>query len=110
MAKGAFVSADIAKISKFLSDSEVAIKEFNDIKEKFNSINSTLLSKWKGKGAEAYEKETGHILENIGGVKDVLDGINNSAVKSIKEEYDKLDKQLEEFNRNPQSGEGSGGK
>ncbi len=107
MADSAFVSADIAKISKFMSDSEIAIKEFNDIKDKFNSINSTLLSKWEGKGADAYRKETDHILENIGGVKDVLDGINNSAVKSIKEEYDKLDQQLDEFNRNPGSGEES---
>ena len=101
----AFVSADIAQITKFMSDSEVAIKEFNDIKDKFDSINSTLLSKWKGKGADAYKKETDHILENIGGVKDVLDGINNGAVGSIKEEYTNLDNQLAEFNRNPQSGE-----
>lgn len=109
MADGAFVSADISKISKFMSDSEEAITEFDAIKEKFNSINSTLLGKWKGEGADAYKKETDHILENIGGVKDVLDGINNGAVKSIKDEYTNLDKELADFNRNPQSGEDNGG-
>lgn len=109
MASDAFISADISKISKFMSDSEDVITEFNEIKEKFNTINETLLSKWKGEGADAYKIETDHILENIGGVKDTLDGINNGAVKSIKDEYTNLDNQLAEFNRNPQSSEGSGG-
>ena len=109
MADSAFVSADISKISKFMSDSEDAIKEFEDIKEEFNSINSTLLQKWKGKGKEAYKYETDHILENIGGIKDVLDSINNGAVKCIKDEYTNLDNQLDEFNRNPYSDENNGG-
>lgn len=99
-----FVSADIGAISKFMSDSEDAIREFNSIKEKFEDINTTLLNKWKGEGADAYKQETDHILENIGGIKDVLDGINNGAVKSIKDEYTNLDNQLAEFNLNP-SGE-----
>lgn len=98
---GAFVSADIGKISKFMSDSEEAIKEFDSIKSDFETINKNLLAKWKGDGADAYKKETDHILENIGGIADVLDGINNSAVKTIMEEYNKLDKELGEFNMNP---------
>lgn len=109
MANSQFVSADISKLSKFISDSQEVIKEFDNIKEKFNSINSTLLDKWKGEGAQAYKTQTDHILDNIGGIRDVLDSINNSAVKSIKEEYTKLDNQLEEFNRNPESSNSSGG-
>lgn len=109
MADGAFVSADIGKISKFMSDSEEVIKEFDAIKEKFASINSTLLNTWKGEGADAYKKETDHILDNIGGIRDILDGINNGAVKSIKDEYTKLDNELAEFNKNPQSSGNDGG-
>lgn len=109
MADDAFVSADIEKINKFMSDSEVAIQEFDAIKEKFNSINAALLGSWAGEGAEAYRKETGHILTNIGGIKDILDGINNGAVKSIRDEYAKLDSELAEFNKNPHSGDQSGG-
>ena len=86
MADGGFVSADIGKISKFMSESAEAIHEFDAIKEKFNSINSTLLSKWKGEGAEAYKRETDHILENT-----------------------RLDNELAEYNRNPPSGDGNGG-
>lgn len=102
MANG-FVSADISAIAKFMSDSAEVIKEFDSIKNDFNTINDNLLKKWKGDGAEAYKYKTDHILENIGGIKDVLDGINNGAVKSIKDEYSKLDDELGEFNRNPPS-------
>ena len=100
----AFVSADISAISKFMTDSEDAIREFDSIKQKFEDINTILLKNWKGEGADAYKHETDHILENIGGIKDVLDGINNGAIKSIKDEYTKLDNRLAEFNLNP-SGE-----
>lgn len=96
-----FISADTVAIAKFMSDSEDAIREFTAIKDKFNEINRTLLNKWQGAGASAYRYETDHILENIGGIQDVLDGINNGAVSSIREEYSKLDEQLAEFNRNP---------
>ena len=103
MANGKFVSADIEAIARFIDESPEVIKEFDSIKDKFNSINDTLLRKWKGEGADAYKKETDHILENIGGIKDVLDGINNSAIKSIRDEYSKLDEELGEFNRNPKT-------
>ncbi len=106
MSESAFVIADIEKIVKFEESSEEAINEFNAIKEKFNDINTTLLNKWKGEGKDAYKKESDHILENIGGIKDVLDAINNGVVKDAKEAYLKLDGELGEFNRNPQSSEG----
>lgn len=104
-----FISADISKISKFEKDSADAITEFNNIKDKFNSINSTLLSRWEGAGATAYKSETDHILENIGGIKDILDSINNSVVKDIRENYSQLDEELGEFNRNPKTDKNSGG-
>ena len=96
-----FVSADIEKIEKFESESKEAIKEFDEIKNKFNDINTALLGKWKGAGADAYKTETEHILDNIGGIADILDSINNSVVKDIKDNYNKLDEELGEFNKNP---------
>ncbi len=105
MADTAFVSADIAKIANFEKKSQEAIKEFDAIKKKFNEINATLLKTWKGEGSGEYKKETDHILEQIGGIKDVLDGINNGVVKDVKDNYMKLDEELGTFNRNPQSAE-----
>lgn len=100
---GKFVSADITAIARFMDQSPEVIEEFGRIKKKFEDINKELLKKWKGEGADAYKYETDHILENIGGIKDVLDGINNSAIKSIRDEYSKLDEELGEFNRNPKT-------
>lgn len=103
MASSKFVSADITAIARFIDQSPEVIREFDAIKDKFNSINATLLKSWKGDGADAYKKETDHILENIGGIKDVLDSINNSAIKDIRDQYSKLDEELGEFNRNPKT-------
>lgn len=100
-----FVSADIFKIANFAEEKDKVSKEFDSIKEKFDSINATLLSKWKGEGAEAYKYETDHILENIGGIKDVLDSINDGVIKDIRDIYSTLDKDLAEFNLNPQAAE-----
>ena len=77
MADSAFVLADIDKLVQFEKKSEEAIKEFDAIKEKFNDINTTLLKKWKGEGKDAYKKESDHIMENIGGIKDILDSIKD---------------------------------
>lgn len=102
----AFVSADITKIADFEKQSAEAIKEFAAIKAEFGNINRTLLSAWKGAGANAYKYETDHILEKIASVEDVLNAINEGAVKSIRTTYSELDDQLGEFNRNPDSGDG----
>ena len=96
-----FVSADIDKIAQFESSSQEAIAEFDAIKTTFNEINATLLGKWDGEGSEAYKKQVDHILENVGGIKDVLDSINNTVVKDVKDCYLKLDEELGIFNRNP---------
>lgn len=103
MAGSKFVSADITAIARFIDQSPEVIQEFDAIKETFNSINATLLRSWKGEGAEAYKRETDHILENIGGIKDVLDSINNGAIRDIRDQYSKLDEELGEFNRNPKT-------
>ncbi|MBR0529323.1 MAG: hypothetical protein IJJ76_06085 [Ruminococcus sp.] len=108
MAESQFVSADTTKIAAFEKDSAEVIKEFAAIKEEFGKINEELLSAWKGAGADAYKYETDHILEKIGSVEDVLNAINESAVKDIRNSYSEADKQLGEFNRNPKSAEGDG--
>ncbi|GAE90273.1 WXG100 family type VII secretion target [Acetivibrio straminisolvens] len=108
MADSGFVLADIEKLVQFEEQSQEAIEEFDAIKKEFERINQTLLSKWKGEGADAYRQETDHILTNIGGIKDVLDAINNGAIKAIKENYLMLDEELGQFNRNPQAADENG--
>ena len=98
--------ADIEQLVQFETDSQEAIKEFERIKNKFKEINDTLLSSWKGTGADQYKKETDNILEKIGNVSEVLDAINNGVVKSAKDAYLQLDADLAAFNLNPTAEEG----
>ncbi len=100
-----FVSADISKIADFESESPEVIQEFADIMEEFGRINGELLGAWKGAGADAYKKETDHILEKIGSIDTVLNSINESVVKDIRSTYNEMDEALSEFNKNPGGGE-----
>ncbi len=103
-----FIRADIAKLESFVSESEEAIREFADIRTEFDRINNTLLANWDGVGSSAYSKVAKNITEKIGGIKDVLDTINDSVVKDLIEQYKQLDKDLGDYNRKagePEEGE-----
>ena len=91
--------------SAYEKNEKTVDKYIKAIKKEFQRINKELLSGWKGVGADAYKYETDHILEKIGSVDDVLEMINNSAVKDIRDNYSKLDDDLAEFNKNPYGNE-----
>ncbi len=105
LSMGAFIEADIGKMESFVEQSQEVITEFNAIKDKFNEINQTLLTKWSGSGADAYKFETDHILQEIGTFKDELDTLNSDVLNDIIEAYNGLDDQLGDFNRNPSESE-----
>jgi uncharacterized protein YukE len=107
-----FVRADIAKLESFVSESQEAIQEFAAIRTEFDRINDTLLADWDGVGKNAYKKVAKNITEKIGGIKDVLDTINDSVVRDIIEQYNQIDKDLADYNRKagePQGSESNGG-
>lgn len=106
MSSTEFISADTSKISDFQNKSKEVIKEFGDIKKEFNRINCDLLKTWQGAGADAYKYETENILEKIGSIENVLNAINESTVKDIREQYSKVDEELGEYNKNAGSEEG----
>ncbi len=94
-----FVRADIGKLEGFVTGSEEAIKEFAAIRKEFDRINNTLLENWKGSGRASYRKVAENITEKIGGIKDVLETINDTVVKDLIAQYHSVDKELAEFNR-----------
>lgn len=98
--------ADIEKLVQFEKDSQVAKTDFDNIIKEFKRINEALLGKWQGAAANQYRKEVEHILEKIGSVGEVLDAINEGAVKSARDAYLQLDADLAAFNENPTSEEG----
>ena len=95
-----FVKADIGKLEGFVSQSEEAIKEFGDIRTEFERINSTLLDNWDGLGKASYKSVSDHILEKVGGIQDVLNTINDTVVKDLSDQYNAIDKELGDYNRN----------
>lgn len=98
---GAFIEADIGKLGGVITKGQEIITEFNKIKSDFETINSTLLSNWKGYGADAYKYETDHIMENLVNVEEVINSINDSAINDIIDNYNKLDEELGDFNIDP---------
>ncbi len=94
-----FVRADIGKLESFITESEEAITEFSNIRNEFDRINSTLLANWEGSGKSAYKQVSDHITEKVGGIKDILDTINDTVVKDIVEQYKSVDSELGEYNR-----------
>jgi uncharacterized protein YukE len=93
----AFIKADIGAVSNFEADSATAKTEFSDIKTDFADINSTLLSKWIGKGANAYKDETDDILERCGEISGTLEAIIEATAK-IKQQYLDTDEALKAEN------------
>lgn len=100
---GAFIEADIGKLEEFVSGSEDIVKRFSDLKEEFKIINSDLLSKWKGAGADAYKYETDHILENVQNVEDELKEMCEGVISDIIKAYNDLDEELNSINLDPSS-------
>lgn len=94
-----FVRADIGKFESFITESEEAITEFSNIRNEFDRINSTLLANWEGSGKSAYKQVADHITEKVGGIKDILDTINDTVVKDVVKHYKSVDSELGEYNR-----------
>lgn len=102
---GDYISADIGALEAFIQKSQDAVKTFTSIKDDFKTINDTLLKTWKGEGADAYKQEVDHIMENVGGIEEILKSINEGVINDIKNTYNQLDKELGEFNLNPYGAE-----
>lgn len=100
-----FRSVDTTKIGAFIDKCPDIIKEFNEIKEKFDDINQTLIASWEGEGADEYKKEAESILSKIGNLGDVLNEITNGTIKDLREAYSNFDEELGKFNQNPSSKE-----
>jgi uncharacterized protein YukE len=100
-----FVSADIQKFMEFETQAQAAIEEFQSIKDTFDDINTELLRNWSGEGKDAYQQESSHIMENVGGIKEILDTICDSVIKDVKDAYNQLDEELMAFNETAGEGE-----
>ncbi len=94
-----FIRGDVAKIQEFIAYKDEAKREFAAIRREFDEINQTLLQKWDGGGAAAYNRIAKHVTENVNGISDVLDTIVNELLVDLAKTYEDMDAALEEYNR-----------
>lgn len=104
-----FRSVDTTKIGEFIDRCPEFIKEFKEIKEKFDEINENLLKEWDGSGSDEYEKEANSILSKIGDLETVLNEITDGTIKDLRKAYSDFDEEMGKFNQNPYSEEGGNG-
>ena len=93
-----FNRGDLGKYQDFITKKETIKKEFAAIKREFSKINTELLKNWKGSGAASYRSYSSHVMDNIGGISDVLDTISDNLLVDVLNYYNELDDALHDMN------------
>ena len=102
MKDNGFVVLDTRAFDDALSRKENLISSYNAINEEYDRIVSTLLSNWKGKGADAFKKDAAAVKTNIVGIYDILK-IMCDTLTDCRAVFAECDTALGEYNRDPQS-------
>ena len=97
-----YVVLDTKAFDKALSKKEELIESYNALNDEYDRIVTALLNNWKGKGAEAFEKDAKTVKTNIVGIFDILK-IMCDTLTDCKSVFEECDKGLGEYNRNPES-------
>lgn len=63
---------DTQAFEHFIEKAPELNQKYKELSKKYTSIAETLLSNWKGKGAEAFEKDVNTVSANISGIGDIL--------------------------------------
>jgi len=100
MADGEYILLETKAFDEFISQKENILTRFNDIQEDFDNIKNELLKDWKGKGAEAFEKDAKVVSKNIGGIYDILK-IMCDTLTDCREVFEQCDRKLHDYNQNP---------
>lgn len=97
-----YVVYDSKALDAAISKKEDLINSYNEINEEYDRIVSTLLSNWKGKGADAFEKDANTVKTNIVGIYDILRTMCDT-LTDCRTIFAECDTSLGEYNRNPDS-------
>lgn len=66
------VLIDTSLIDSAINKKEHILSEYNAINDEYDRIINTLLSKWQGKGADAFKRDALRVKSNIAGIYDIL--------------------------------------
>jgi len=81
---------DTVEFNATVSRYEAHIKEFKGIVEEVNKIGDELLENWKGKGANAFEKDSGQVKLNLKDISEIMYDLRDALVNA-ETEYLKSD-------------------
>jgi uncharacterized protein YukE len=68
-----------------MSMREELLKEYDQINTDFDTIRDTLLSNWKGKGADEFKMDAVNVKRNIGGINVVLKTMSDTLLDCLDE-------------------------
>lgn len=99
MAEG-LVLLDTRVIDKAIEMCQPLLAEYNAISEKYDTIESALLRNWKGKGADAFKKDSEVVRTNLVGLNDILKTMSDM-LQDCRDIFSECDGALKEYNENP---------
>lgn len=94
---GGYNLLDTRSFDKFLSNKSSLIQRYDKLNSDYDKIVKTLRQNWKGKGAEAFEKDAENVKANLTGIKDILVTMCDT-LESCKEIFQECDTALGEAN------------
>ena len=92
-----FRHLDLSKFETFVGGSDSFLERSSKISEDFGNIVSSLLSNWKGEGADAFKEDADNVACNINGVTDILKTMCDT-LKDCKTVFMETDQKLGRMN------------
>jgi len=97
-----YVVLDTKAFDRAIRKKDDLIRVYDEINEDYDRIVNTLLSNWKGRGADAFCVDARTVRTNITGIYDILK-IMCDTLTDCKSIFSECDTALGEYNRNPDS-------
>ena len=99
MAGQEYVCLDTKAFDMAIAKKASLISAYNELNDEYDRIVSNLLNNWKGRGANAFQKDAQTVKTNIVGIFDILK-IMCDVLSDCKQVFSECDSSLGEYNRN----------
>ena len=93
-----YVLLDTRKIDAALGQKDKLIEDYNSINSAYETAVNTLLSQWKGRGADAFRKDTRAVRKNLTSICDTLHTLCDM-LSDCRDVFSECDGGLGDYNR-----------
>lgn len=94
-----YVTLDTRAFDKFISEQPSLLSKYDELCTEYDRIIADLMVDWKGRGADAFERDSQKVKTNIVGIQDVLKTMCDS-LADCREIFAECDTSLGNANRN----------